>query len=420
MNSGGISVILLVLILNSGNLYSQDRKVSGACNYLAAYDNIRNIEDLEKARKLIDAAVIHKETSGLQKAWLIRGDVYSRRYDYELTEKLKAAEALKFADPLIQAYCRVDDTLLSVASTSYLIAAQLDSADHFSEQIESGITECALTNEKAGLHTYHGLKFIIATQCFIRSFSLRQSLGQFDTLNLYYASLSAMKAQQYDRSILWASTLTQLNYKGALPWWILGECYVRSNDSINARQTVAKGMQLYPEDQLLQWLQLDLLLATGRVSEADELVFRRVGGGSWLDSTVNYKVATIYDQLAHPRGEDGVMKPIPWNYGILVARAEYFYRRALEINPRYFDAQVRLAGLLYNRAVSYLSEVNYEFDGKGFLELMVGATVEFEKARTMRPNDIGVLQGLKLCYTQSGETEKLQEIERKIEQTRSR
>jgi tetratricopeptide (TPR) repeat protein len=235
---------------------------------------------------------------------------------------------------------------------------------------------------------------------------------------MYNAVLTAQQGKLYDKAIPWAISLTKWDYEGSSSWWMLAQCYLGKGDTVMARKTVDDGLARHPGDILLRYKKVDVELACGNNAAADAVLLEMLGGGSWMDPYTNGKVGNAYDQLANPTGSDGTALPKPFNYELLWSRAEFFYKKALEQKPDYFDIQYDLGILYYNRA-AYISEIDPdrpEGSENAMLwdEMLQKASVELEKARKLKPDDYYTLKGLSVCYAYMGESEKYREVKDKL------
>lgn len=399
---------------------AQDQVVTSALKFYNSYRKDGDVKKLRKAKEKIDAATVHPESVNLSKTWLYRGKIYLALYMYEVGELARESTAAGEREKRDESYLAAPDSLLQFATEAYIRSKSLDVKQAYPDDIGTGINDCYYTNANSGFANYKSGSAAVSTNCFYRCFELSRVLGKFDTIILYDAALSGLKAKQFARTIPWCDTLTGFNYQPTDSWWILTQCYVQSGDTINARKSVNYALRMFPDDQKWKWLYLDVLLAAKNFTIADEHVrVTYAGAGNWIDAATCLSVGNVYDQLANPVGSDGTPLERPWNFEVLISRAEIYYKRAIDLKPDYFDAHYNLGVLYYNQgAFIYNTEIvpgeNPKETEKRWTDLISKARDEFEQARLLNPEDYNTLNGLKTCYAYLGESEKYQEVKEKV------
>ena len=101
----------------------------------------------------------------------------------------------------------------------------------------------------------------------------------------------------------------------------------------------------------------------------------------------------IYDNLANP-GE-GKTAPTEKEFNEFVEKAEAAYKKAIEINPNYFDALYNIGALYFNRAVKQSEIVNnikdnnkYKIESAKVDEIFKKSLPFLEKGEEIRTNDV--------------------------------
>ena len=94
----------------------------------------------------------------------------------------------------------------------------------------------------------------------------------------------------------------------------------------------------------------------------------------------------------------------------LIQRAEFWYKRALQLDSGLFDARYNLGTLYYNAGLR--EKVRRPDLEAGWQELFRKAAAEFELALLIRSKDMAVLDALKTIYSVLGDAENYERIRR--------
>ena len=134
--------------------------------------------------------------------------------------------------------------------------------------------------------------------------------------------------------------------------------------------------------------------------------------------SVYFALGTIYDRIANDSLTDDQTKEDA------ISRAVNAYKKSLQLNPEYFNALYNIGALYVNTAASIEIKANalpldrveeYEklkADLTNYLQL---AVPYLEQATIMQPDDINTLQTLRLIYSRTGQTDKLKEINSRLD-----
>ena len=103
--------------------------------------------------------------------------------------------------------------------------------------------------------------------------------------------------------------------------------------------------------------------------------------------------------------------------------AENYYKKAIELNPDYFDANYNLGALYVNQAIEISKAANelplneekkYKELKDQETELLRKSLPYIEKADSLQPNDQYTLRSLKDIYTRLGMMDKLKSINERL------
>jgi len=107
----------------------------------------------------------------------------------------------------------------------------------------------------------------------------------------------------------------------------------------------------------------------------------------------------------------------PGNYEDLVAKAETYYKKAIELKPDYFDAIYNLGALYNNHGVAISKNSDKITDQAKYAKENARANEEYKKALPylekcleLNPKDKATLYALRQLYARTQQNEKLQKI----------
>ena len=178
----------------------------------------------------------------------------------------------------------------------------------------------------------------------------------------------------------------------------------RVNDYDKALHYVGIAKKLYPEEKSYKDYEIDILIRADKMDEAISGLQTVIDAGQATEAT--------YYTLAY----------LLWSNGDN-ERALVNTEKALEINPKYYDALYVAGSVHYNQAVEMLKEANNTDDNDEFARLRDEAIEKFklcqpifEECRNQKPEDLFILRPLSTIYDQLKMPEKRDEVLAKIDE----
>lgn len=263
-------------------------------------------------------------------------------------------------------------------------------------------------------------KFKEAAQIFEAIYNLDPS----DASNLYNASILAMQAQDFDGALKYLYELKKINYSGE------GTNYYAVNKASGAEETFATdadrkqsiklGLHEKPRDEKIPSKRgeiykniASILVHQGKVEEAKAAIndAKQANPG---DTSLLLAEANIYldakDYVGYKRVITEVLAKDPndadllFNLGVIsttsgdIEEAKKYYKKAIEVNPNYFNAYNNLGALMLQGEDKMVKEMNSlgttPKDNKRFEELKTkrnkmysDALPYFEKALQIDPKE---------------------------------
>jgi tetratricopeptide (TPR) repeat protein len=379
-----LSKIFALLIFVGFNSYAQKAELQSAMNYV-------KWNDLEKAKTSIDNCTANESTMGMAKTWYWSGFIYQAIADSK-DEKLAALKP----------------GALEQALKSYKKALELDAkSNDYTQEITDKMRNIAYNYMEQGITNFQEKKYEDALKNFEIGIAVKKDFfNQTDTNGINNCALSAYKSGQYTKAALYYNQVISLNAGDARTFMALSSSYLNQNDTTSALKALGQGISKYPQDKDLASRQFNLYLISGKASEA----YTEAEKSIQLDPTnanLYLNKGILAEQLNKP------------------AEAEASYKKAIELNPGLFDAQYNMGTFYYNQGVEMNRKANdikdnakYEAAKKQADEKFKVALPYLEKAFELNRKDTGVLQSLKVLYSRAGNQEKVNMINKAIEEAK--
>lgn len=350
--------------------------------------NVRKAEsalekgELAEAKSLIDPATSDEKTKDEGKTWFTYGQVYQAIAE-DSTNSVQVDAPYETA---LEAYRKVKE-LEEEGDVYYTLA-------------EQQIQDIWAKNVNSGAERYQEQDFENA----IEAFDVAKMAIPEDTTAYIYAGISAQQAGNLDVAAEnYEYLVDELDYKSEDFYNSLIYIYlVEKKDNDKAIEYLRKAQEAYPENSDFLKREINVLINEENFEEAEQKLTKAIEAEG-DNAILFYNRAYLYEQM--DRDEDAITN----------------YKKAIELDPNYFDATFNLAAFYFNKAAEVLQEANnmdlkeYQKRGK---EIEDNAKTYFEKAlpyleksKELKPDDEKVLSTLQTVYTRLGMDEKAEALQ---------
>jgi tetratricopeptide (TPR) repeat protein len=353
--------------------YAQNSNVSKASSF-------QKKGDLEKAREFIELATEHEKTKDKGKTWYTKGTIYSDAYKVDSN-----LDALKVA---VAAFNKTKE--LEKPNSTYHVFADTEIENLWGSFINEGAL------------AYQDGDYDKAYDNFILSSVVKPA----DTTGYLYAGVSAASADRNDEALKNYYKLIDLDYHSKEIYAAIIDLErIYREDNEKALEMTQKARKLYPQDKHIASVELHLLLTTNKIDQAKSSLISAIEEDPTNESLF-LNLAAIYEQLKDHEN------------------ARINYKKALEINPKYFEANFNLGASYYNAAAETLKVARdmdyktYQKEGKKYedkaKEFFKQALPYMEGAYNIDSSDLTLLTTLQTIYQQLSMNAKAKEIEKRI------
>jgi tetratricopeptide (TPR) repeat protein len=367
-------------------------------NVVSAY-NYMGDGNYAKAVEYIEPAVANDATSGKEKTWRYRGQIYG-------SIAMGTDEALKAQFP----------DAVQKAIESYIKANELDTKGSYRKENDQALRNLQVTALNGGNDAFNKKDYDKAIAGYAQSESVAKAFGEVDSNAVFNSALAyeakgdtAMAIKHYEECI-------QIGYDKPEIYRYLASMHKKQGDLDGAIATTKAGLAKYPEDKEIMLDLVAFLLDANRMDEAESSVKAAIGkdpGNPALYSVLG----SLYDGKANPtEGTVNEAEMIKW-YDL----AETAYKKSIEVDPTFFDSYYNI-GVLYNNRAAYEYEkcakikddTQYAKCKKVADDIYLKTIPFFEKAHQIKPDDHPTMEQLKKLYAKTGDTAKYNAVKKEL------
>ena len=333
---------------------------------------------LDEAKQMIDACEADPKLSTDAKTWFYSGLIYSS-LDTTTNEKYKAL-APNALDKALASFAKSDQLkttkgeLFFTDNKTFLPVPKPDVLDRISgHYINLGAAAYQEDDYKTALF----------------NFEKAQKVSPNDTTAYFYAGIVATGDDQYDRASNYMRTYLKNGGQAVEAYYVIINS-VALTDKAKAIEIVREARAKYPTNVELPKMEIQYLIELDRVQEA------KTGLEAAVSKEPNNIVLHYFLAFANFKMQD-------------YEAAKASCKKALEIDPNSFDAQLLLAKAYYVDAETIKKQMNslgiteadkkkrFELD-KVYVEKLKTALPYWEKAEKLNPSDSEVLDALYIMY----------------------
>ena len=366
--------------------FSQTKNVVSAWNSLKPEYN-----ELDKAKDFIDKATVHPKTQVQAKTWYYRGLVYHKLYNTDNNDFKKL-----HPNPLKEAFA------------AFIRAEELDTKSRYQKDIHYKIGVAGREFFNLGTKYYDEKKFTEALESFETVIRISQLpyIDQIDPGAYFNAAIAADQAGKFVKAEKYYVKSIDLDYGGPDAFHYLATIQMTKGDTVSALDSYKQGIEKYPEDNSFLNIQM---------------VNYHLGRGELVPAK-QYALTALE--------QDSVNSSLWFVYGLATEETDsteaiYAYKRAIEIDPEYFDAYYNIGSIFYNEGVILNKDaMNVPLDQQEQYtkivthrdEILRKALPFYEKAQIIKDDFPELLNALKELYYRFEMKEKLEKVKARIEE----
>lgn len=380
--------------------FAQKGEVSNAQDEYTKYLALRGnkamdkqaTESLNNAKTSIDKAAVNEKTANLPLTLALKASVYS---------------SLALKDTVASS----STPLFTTSQEALTKAKELDAAKKENgkmiHDVEMNLAQYQLNK---GVKEYANKQYDQA----YKSFDFYRSVLPDDTNAIYYTGIAAANAKLWDAAIANYSKLLTTNYSAKQrTYQDLSGFYLFKGDTAGAVKVMDEALTKYPTDAVLNRRSIELSLQAGKRDEVLKKIEATIASDP-KNKTLYYYAGITYTQVADDAAKKAVKEKDPTALAALnktrddyQAKAVDAYKKALEIDPNYFQANLNLGYVLISPALDAFNYANKlpVSKQKEYDAAMAKANAMFDaakpylqKAVDLNPKSVDALTNLKTYY----------------------
>lgn len=384
---------------------------------------------LDDAKKAIDKAEANPQTAESFKTFWFKGQIYqelgsskNKKYQalcddcYEVAyESYMKALKYNFVKP---EHRDIDFStqagLMKFASIlNQNNEANYESTEAFMDILFQRFPALSNAFVNKGINAFQSNDFETSYNQFAKAIEISTLTFRIDTQIYYYASLAAMRSKKFEEAISLNDFLIQANYgvdnKEKVSVYVNQSMALKeTGDTAKMLKVLEDGIAKFPNDNYPLVIEMfNYYVASGNSEKARDYI-----NMAMANDPNNAQFLVIRGTLSQEMKD--------------VASAEADFTKALEIDPNNYDAVYGLGALYINAAADTIEWADKNLPPTDFSafekyqdiakDYQAKALPYLEKALTIKPNDLQVLQILKELYYKAGKYEESQQMGARIKE----
>ncbi len=383
------SILLGMLVIASSAAFSQTSNLRKAKASYNKFNEVKSIgssalgaTDLVSAKEALEKAIEHEKTKDLAETWTYYALVNA---DLALLDSTDAAEKY------IQAATDAREKALS-----------LDQEKEQAQNLNILNSIVAQYELNRGVKAWDSQDFVGAYDAFDKGLVYLPG----DTTLLYYSGLAAINSQDYDKALAKYVELVPIDSFSNNRQIILdvSRLYLMQGDTTNAIKYAGIGTSKYPDDAELATQNIELNLMAGNEQEIINTINAQVAKDP-ENENLHYYLGIAYSEMDE------------------IEKAEAAYRKALDINPAYLDANINLGGLILNKGIDHFNKTNnaslpqaeYDVEIQKAYDIFDTALPYLQKAVDLDGSSYLALTNLKKYWEIKEDKDKIAELQARID-----
>lgn len=378
----------------------------------AQKDNVKAVEriiksdkaNFDEARKLIDAAKTNAETQNDAQTWFVAGSLENGQFQ-ELNLKSMVPNAQVDKGVMYNALINVYPNFAKADSLDRLPDANGKVKAQFEKKIGKELKQSHLHLINAGAYFMNEKKFDKAAEAFEQFLAVKEMPmfagdkemnPQVDSNAMiagYYGLASYYQGKEFDKAIALAKKIKDVPYQQSEVYQMWGTACLAKQDTTGYMEVMKIGLEKFPQDKFYLLNIANTYIQQGKTEEAITMLNKAI--------EMDPKNPQLYDVMGklYEGKED-------------FDNAEVWFKKSIEVDPKYGDGVYDLARTYYNRAVALKSgeKINAQTEAKA-KEWFQKSLPLMEQAYELMPDETWYV--LSTLYYNLGMTDKSEALKAK-------
>jgi tetratricopeptide (TPR) repeat protein len=397
-------IFLLACLVYSLNIFAQSNNVQSAADAFKDLKYTKNrFHDLNEGKKYIDLAAENPQTSNDPKMWYYRGMIY-------LQIDQDTSEAARNLDP----------DAIEKSALSFINCIKTDLKKNYSDECNNNIWVAGVRLYNKAVASLNKGDFERATRYFKttadiipydKDNNLKRNTITPDIIH-YNLAKTALRQKDNAKAKEYLQALIDSKYNDPMIYVYMEQIYLDEKDTAKALTAIEQGRKIFEENTRLLGDEIRIYSAQGKI---DVLIAKFTDAISINQDNemLYYNRGTLYENKKDYKS------------------AEADYKKAIELNENYLDANYGIGTMYFNQAAEVIkstqnmkSNDDFEKAKKEYEGLFKSSEPYLEKAAELNPKKTDenkkmykdTLNSLKQLYVRIGETEKYNKTKAQLEQ----
>jgi tetratricopeptide (TPR) repeat protein len=387
------------------------KDVSTAQSEYEKFEGLRSqpmlaIPSLNKAKEAIDKAVTNAKTANLPQTYAIKASVYGT-----------LAELDSVSTTSLPLFTSADEALKKAKS--------LDTKGEQAKLIDNASRILARYELNKGVKAYQANNFEQA----YKSFDYFRTLMPEDTTALLYTGLAASNIKNYPAAIASYDKLVTTKYSNVRGVYNdLVTLHLNNKDTTGALKSISEGLAKYPNNADLRRMEIEISLQQGKQKEVLSKITDAIANDP-KNKTLYYYAGLVYSNSADLAAQKLAKAPAASKASLQAEKEQGYqkaadmYKKAVEIDPNYFEATLNLGYVIISPAIDMYNAANKlpSNQQKAYETAMAKANAQFDmgkpyllKAVELNPKSYDALNNLLTYYKGKKDTANIAKVNAQI------
>lgn len=337
----------LLSVVISTTAFAQQYRVKHAQDayntYLTLNKNKLTFAEADKslieARESVDIAASNSKTAGLPQTLGLKAAIYST---LALRDTIKKNTLPYF----------------NKADSAYKKAKEADTKGEFKTLLDEAALYLGQYKLNEGVSSFQAHSYDSA----YKSFSYYKDLFPTDTTALFYTGLAAQQNNDIPNAMANYQKLVTMQYsKNPYVYMTMSNFYLTQKDTVNSLKMASEGVAKYPADADLRKREIEISLITGKANEILSKVQSAIAADPknkqlyyYAGLTYSSSGSAIHDDLEKAKKakkDAATIAALQAKKDDYYAKAADMYKKAIEIDPSYFEATLNLGTIMLSPAI---------------------------------------------------------------------
>ncbi len=372
-------------------------------------------EKIEEAKKYIDKAMQSESDKAKPKTWYYAGQIYT---NLMIAAKLSNGEDLmtglmnvmqagekadpKVAEELMNILLKDENYTKGLGYYKQHVDMPKKAKDDYSEEIKAELGQGIMMFIMLGNQALQKDKFELARDAYMRAVSTMEITGTVDYAVYFNAGISAEAVKDWVSAEKAFKACAEKDYEGAMSFGKWAKALANQDKKEEAGKVLDQGRAKHGANKDFAIEEANIYIATGDLAKA-EAALQTLIDADPKNPLLQFNVGVIFDNTHQ------------------YDKAAEAYKKAIELDPKYFDAHYNLGAMYYNQGVDYFNKIQsiddmaeFAKEEKKAKEYFQTALPFMEKAHEIDPSEKNTLQILKGIYARLGMNDKYNEVIEKL------